>query len=127
MSALFPLTNSLSSLLVLLRSPKSNSRYYLPLCTSRNRGTEEGPIIRNSGCIGEFATKETATLDLVRPWREVIVLHVSSTLFNQVGHLCERERGICHGTGSESMQQTLGTAVGTLFSDNGSDAGILGG
>ena len=52
-------------------------------------GTEEGPIIRNSGCIGEFPT--TTTFDLVWRWQEVIaLLHVSRTLFNRVGHLYER-------------------------------------
>ena len=52
----------------------------------QERGTEEGPIIRNSGCIGEFSTTTTLGLE-----KEVIALpHVSRTLFNRVGHLYER-------------------------------------
>ena len=63
-----------------------------PVVHFQEPGTEEGPIIRNSGCIGEFPT--TTTLDFGRRWQEAIglLLHVSCTLFNRVGHLYERER-----------------------------------
>ena len=94
-SVLYPLTNFLSPSLSADAAgccrvlSEVQFPIFPPVVHFQEPGTEEGPIIRNSGCIGEFAT--TTTLDLGQRWREVIaLLHVSRTLFNRVGHLYER-------------------------------------